>query len=90
MALWDGRFEGSPAQEMQEFGASMDMDLQMWREDIMGSRAHAQMLYRVGLLTEAECEEILKGLDLVEKDLAEGWIPSIEDEDIHMAVEGRF
>lgn len=90
MALWDGRFEGSPAQEMQEFGASMDMDLQMWREDIMGSRAHAQMLCHVGLLTEAECEEILKGLDLVEKDLAEGWIPSIEDEDIHMAVEGRL
>ena len=57
MALWDGRFEGSPAQEMQEFGASMDTDLQMWREDIAGSRAHATMLCSVGLLTEAERDE---------------------------------
>jgi argininosuccinate lyase len=90
MALWDGRFEGSPAQEMQEFGESMGVDLQMWREDIMGSRAHAQMLCSVGLLSESERDEILDGLSLVEKDLAGGWIPSIEDEDIHMAVEGRL
>ena len=90
MALWDGRFEGSPAQEMQEFGASMDTDLQMWREDITGSRAHAKMLCSVGLLTEAERDEILRGLTLVEQDLANGWVPSIEDEDIHMAVEGRL
>ena len=90
MALWDGRFEGSPAQEMQEFGASLDVDLQMWREDIQGSRAHAQMLSSVGLLSKEECAEILQGLRLVEEDLAAGWIPGIEDEDIHMAVEGRL
>ena len=81
MALWDGRFEGSPAQEMQEFGASMDTDLQMWREDITGSRAHAKMLCSVGLLSDQECEEILRGLTLVETDLQNGWVPSIEDEE---------
>lgn len=90
MALWDGRFEGSPAQEMQEFGESIGVDLQMWREDIMGSRAHAQMLCSVGLLSEMERDQILAGLSLVAKDLEGGWIPSIEDEDIHMAVEGRL
>ena len=90
MALWDGRFEGSPAQEMQEFGTSMDTDLQMWREDITGSRAHAKMLCSVGLLTIAERDSILEGLNRVEQDLADGWIPSIEDEDIHMAVESRL
>jgi argininosuccinate lyase len=90
MALWDGRFDGSPAQEMQEFGESIGVDLQMWREDIMGSRAHARMLCSVELLSEQERDEILEGLSLVEKDLEGGWIPSIADEDIHMAVEGRL
>ena len=90
MALWDGRFEGSPAKEMQEFGESIRIDLQMWKEDIMGSRAHAKMLCSVGLLTETEMSSILTGLDRVSQDLEEGWIPDVEDEDIHMAVEGRL
>ncbi len=90
MALWDGRFEGSPAQEMQEFGESIRIDLQMWKEDIMGSRAHAKMLCSVGLLTETEKSSILTGLDRVSQDLKNGWIPDVEDEDIHMAVEGRL
>ena len=34
MALWDGRFEGGPAVEMQSFGESLGVDLQMWEEDI--------------------------------------------------------
>ena len=50
MALWDGRFDGSPAEEMQRFGESLSVDLLMWREDIMGSKAHATMLHHVGLL----------------------------------------
>ena len=86
MALWDGRFEGSPAQEMQEFGESLGVDIQMWREDIMGSVAHCKMLCHVGLLTENERDQIIEGLGLVGQDLENGWRPGIEDEDIHMAV----
>ena len=51
MALWDGRFDGSPNELMQEFGESITIDLQMWREDIRGSKAHSQMLFEVGLLS---------------------------------------
>ena len=54
MALWDGRFDGGPSQLMQEYGESLTVDLQMWAEDIEGSKAHAQMLFEVGLLTEHE------------------------------------
>ena len=90
MALWDGRFDGSPAQEMQEFGSSLDVDILMWKEDITGSKAHTKMLCAVGLLTESERDEILAGLDKVIADLESGWVPGIEDEDIHMAVEGRL
>ena len=90
MALWDGRFDGSPAQEMQEFGSSLDVDILMWREDITGSKAHTKMLCSVGLLNEVERDAILAGLDQVIQDLEAGWIPDIADEDIHMAVEGRL
>ena len=90
MALWDGRFEGGPAAEMQAFSESLGTDLQMWREDIAGSRAHCAMLQTVGLLTADERDAILSGLDRVAADLEGGWTPGVADEDIHMAVEGRL
>jgi argininosuccinate lyase len=90
MALWGGRFDGSPADEMQIFGESLSIDLQMWREDIAGSLAHSTMLSAVGLISEEECKEIHRGLSLVKKELEAGWVPAIENEDIHMAVEGRL
>ena len=62
MALWDGRFDGEPSQLMQEYGESLTVDLQMWAEDIEGSKAHAQMLFEVGLLSESEKNQILQGL----------------------------
>ncbi len=90
MALWDGRFAGGPTAEMQAFSESLSDDLRLWREDIQGSRAHATMLAEVGLLTDQERDALLVGLDAVAADLEGGWIPGIEDEDIHMAVERRL
>jgi len=90
MALWDGRFEGAPALEMQEFGESISVDLNMWREDIAGSIAHATMLSHCGLLSAEEKKQIINGLNRVAEELEGGWRPVIEDEDIHMAVEGRL
>ena len=69
MALWGGRFEGGPNAEMQVFSESLDTDMLMWREDIAGSLAHVTMLGEVGLLTEAEAEEIRQGLRKVEADI---------------------
>ena len=65
MALWDGRFTGGPAEEMQQFGESLSVDLLMWEEDILGSKAHSTMLYEVGLLTQEEMAQIHQGLDQV-------------------------
>ena len=90
MALWDGRFDGSPNELMQQFGESITIDLQMWREDIQGSKAHSQMLFEVGLLSEGERDLIHRGLEQVAAELAGGWTPGIELEDIHMAVETRL
>lgn len=89
--LWGGRFASGPAADMEAFSQSLDVDLPMWREDIQGSKAHATMLASVGLLTEAQVAEILRGLDLVAGELEAGtWVPGPELEDIHMAVETRL
>ena len=90
MALWDGRFEGTPALLMQRFGESLSTDLLMWKHDIAGSKAHATMLHEVGILDEDELAAILGGLDRVAEELAAGWVPGIALEDIHMAVEHRL
>ena len=90
MALWDGRFSGGPADAMLRFSESLSTDLLMWRHDIAGSRAHATMLKAVGLLDNDEVQAILGGLDHVAAELEAGWVPGIDQEDIHMAVEGRL
>lgn len=90
MALWDGRFEHGPDEEMQRFSESLSTDLLMWREDIAGSRAHATMLREVGILDDGELEAILTGLSQVADELSAGWQPGIDQEDVHMAVEGRL
>ncbi|MCK6520947.1 argininosuccinate lyase [Myxococcota bacterium] len=91
MALWDGRFEGGPAEAMLRFSESLGVDLQMFNEDIDGSIAHATMLAEVGLLTAAEAETLRAGLEQVREELRSGaYKPEIALEDVHMAVEARL
>ena len=90
MALWGGRFEGGPAAEMLAYSESISTDILMWEEDIAGSRAHVTMLASVGLVSAQERDQILEGLDTVAAELRAGWRPGIDQEDIHMAVEGRL
>jgi argininosuccinate lyase len=91
MALWGGRFSGSPAEEMQRFSESLSVDLRMAEEDIQGSVAHATMLEEVGLLKASEGAAIREGLARVAEELRTGeFQPGIELEDIHMAVETRL
>jgi argininosuccinate lyase len=70
---------------------SIDFDRRLWPQDLTGSRAHARMLASVGVLTDAERDELLRGLDLVETELRDGTFVVLEDdEDIHLAVERRL
>jgi argininosuccinate lyase len=88
--LWHGRFESGPSEELLAFTVSLPFDRLMWREDVIGSRAHVRGLAHVGLLTGEELEAILAALDAVEAELSAGtfeFVPS--DEDIHTAVERR-
>jgi argininosuccinate lyase len=91
MALWDGRFDDDPAEEMVAFGQSLDEDLQLFEEDIAGSIAHVTMLGEVGMLATDEVHAIRTGLLEVRAELRRGdYRPGPELEDVHMAVEHRL
>ncbi|MBN2799881.1 MAG: argininosuccinate lyase [Deltaproteobacteria bacterium] len=91
MALWDGRFSGGPSEEMLRFSESLEVDLQMFEEDVAGSMAHATMLGEVGLIPQEEAAALRHGLSEVLEELRSGaWAPSLSHEDIHMAVESRL
>ena len=87
-ALWGGRFEARPAEFLQRYGASLPFDKRMWAEDIAGSKAHAAMLAKVGVVSAEDADAIRAGLDAVGADIAAGDFSfDINDEDIHMSVE---
>ena len=87
-ALWGGRFEDAPAEFTQEFGASLPVDKRMWESDIAGSKAHAKMLAKQGIISEKDADDIRSGLDDIARQIEEGSFDfEIEDEDIHMSIE---
>lgn len=89
--LWGGRFEGNTDAFVEAFTASVTFDQRMYRQDIQGSRAHATMLMRVGVLTEDDHALILQGLDSIEQTIAAGefeW--SVAREDVHMNIEAAL
>ncbi|MEW6427475.1 MAG: argininosuccinate lyase [Thermodesulfobacteriota bacterium] len=86
--LWGGRFAEKTAASVEEFTASIHYDARLYREDIAGSRAHARMLARQGLLRGEEAEAILRGLAEIEQEIDAGVFPFRRElEDIHMNIE---
>jgi argininosuccinate lyase len=89
--LWGGRFTEATDKFVEEFTASVAFDRRLYRHDIMGSIAHARMLAHVGVLTQAECDAIVKGLKQIESEIDAGafaW--SVAFEDVHMNIEARL
>jgi len=85
---WHGRLKADANAATVRFLASIDVDRALWRYDIVGSIAHAQMLRETGLLRAGELGKIKKGLLAVAKSIEAGRCPMpIEQEDIHMVVE---
>ncbi len=90
-SLWGGRFEKEMDGIVKEFNASIGFDQRMYKEDIAGSIAHVTMLGEQGIVSKEEAEQIIAGLKIIEKRIENGEITfSVEDEDIHMAVESRL
>ena len=88
MALWSGRFTENVSEFTQRFGASLPVDKALYAQDIAGSKAHANMLAKVGVISEEDAHQIVAGLDRVKADIESGDFSfDINDEDIHMSVE---
>lgn len=89
--LWGGRFEDSVTDAVEKFTESISFDKDLYKHDIMGSRAHASMLARQGLITEDDRNSILKGLDEIEGQIERGeFVWRTDREDVHMNIEAAL
>ncbi|MCC7251491.1 argininosuccinate lyase [Hyphomicrobium sp.] len=89
--MWGGRFAASPADIMQEINVSVSFDKALAPQDIRGSKAHAAMLGEAGIITKSDAREILRGLDQVAAEIADGSFTfSRALEDVHMNIESRL
>lgn len=86
--LWGGRFAKKTAELMDEFNASIGFDQKLYKHDIMGSTAHAKMLAKQGIISQEDCDKIVKCLAEILEEIEAGKIEfKIEYEDIHMNIE---
>ncbi|MEE3625819.1 argininosuccinate lyase [Nitrospirillum sp. BR 11752] len=89
--LWGGRFSRGPSEIMERINVSIGFDKKLWAQDIAGSKAHATMLAAQGIITKADADAILTGLDQVAEEIRDGrFVFKTEHEDIHMNVESRL
>lgn len=88
---WSQRFESALHPAIAQFNASIGFDIELLECDLTGSVAHAKMLAKVGVLSEAECEQIVSGLENIRQQYRDGQFnPGIDEEDVHFAVEHRL
>jgi argininosuccinate lyase len=89
--MWGGRFSSGPDAIMEEINASIGFDHRLYKQDIAGSIAHAQMLAATGILTQDDKDAIVAGLADVQALIDAGTFEfSRSLEDIHMNVEARL
>ncbi len=89
--LWGGRFAGGPAAIMERINASIGFDRKLYAQDIAASKAHCAMLAATGIISQADADAILAGLDQIRGEIEAGGFtfdPALED--IHMHVESRL
>ena len=92
MALWGGRFTQDSDVRFKHFNDSLRFDYRLFHEDVEGSRAWAQALAQVKVLSEQECASLIQALNELEQEMTgrEQEIAAAGDEDIHSYVERRL
>ncbi|MBR1220729.1 argininosuccinate lyase [Bradyrhizobium sp. U87765 SZCCT0131] len=89
--MWGGRFGESPDAIMEEINVSIDVDRNLYAQDITASKAHAAMLAAQGIISANDAKNIAKGLDTILSEIAKGSFTFKRAlEDIHMNVESRL
>ncbi|MGO2876795.1 Argininosuccinate lyase [Corynebacterium casei] len=87
-ALWGGRFSGGPSEAMAALSVSTHFDWVLAPYDVLASKAHAKVLHAAALLSDADLETMLKGLDELGAKVTSGEFgPAPSDEDVHGAME---
>src|SRR5258708_33334450 len=87
-AMWGGRFSDKPAELMQAINVSIGFDRRLAAQDLEGSRAHAAMLQKTGVITSEDAQAIQKGLDTIGQEMAAGTVPFREEfDEIHMNID---
>ena len=87
-ALWGARFAGAPADALAALSKSTHFDWRLARYDIAGSKAHARVLHKAGLLDDAELDGMLAALTQLDEDVASGaYVAAESDEDVHGSLE---
>jgi argininosuccinate lyase len=88
---WEGRFTEKTDRLVESFTASIDVDRQLYADDIDGSVAHCRMLARAGIITAEEAAQLVEGLGRIRREIERGnfrYDDSLED--IHMDIEARL
>ncbi|GLU16081.1 hypothetical protein SLE2022_325310 [Rubroshorea leprosula] len=89
--LWGGRFEDSVTDVVEKFTESISFDKQLYKHDIMGSKAHAAMLAQQGLISISDRDSILQGLEEIESRIEGGeFVWRTDREDVHMNIEATL
>ncbi|HVY13196.1 MAG TPA: argininosuccinate lyase [Alphaproteobacteria bacterium] len=90
-ALWGGRFAAGTSAIMTAINASVSFDQRLALHDIQGSIAHARMLGKQGILSAADADRIVQGLEVIQEQVSAGHFPFEEAlEDVHMNIESRL
>ena len=86
--LWGGRFQKNTDKKVDDFNSSIRFDKRMYKQDIAGSMAHAEMLGKQGIISKEDSEKIIKGLEEILAEIENGSVTfDIDAEDIHMNIE---
>jgi argininosuccinate lyase len=89
--MWGGRFSDKPSAVMAEINVSIDVDRNLFRQDIAASKAHAEMLAKRGIISRQDAKKIAQGLDKILSEIVAGKFRFKRSlEDIHMNVESRL
>lgn len=88
MKLWGGRFEKNTDKSVDDFNSSIRFDSRMYKQDILGSIAHAKMLGKCKIISEQDSDLIQATLKEILKDIENGQVEfEVDAEDIHMNIE---
>ena len=90
-AIWGNRIKKNTSSIFQKVGSSIDVDKRLYKEDIIGSIAHAEMLFKQKIITFKIKNKIVYGLNKIKKEITNKKFEfNKKYEDIHINIEKRL